>query len=556
MPPSLDRTIDLRHYGRLLWRRRGILLLVMVATFCAALIALAFVPSEYESEVTLMIEESQLLSGELQELMGGMMRAPARFGADEERLAKLIGRIRSRPFLERVIRMLRMDDDPLIRARAEEEIKRTPGVGVEEMAIRILVENLQSRIHFGRVGPGIYQVTVADYDAGNAQTLARWISELFVDTSSKEALDRIRSAHEFGKEQLAIYQEQLRRSEAALERHEKSAIERTLRPGAVREGNLVEAEALYRDVTDEVSLARMRLAPYAEAAGRLRGTVDPSRVLADPEILEIAQSLRTTLRNELSQRLAAESGAAVEWPPAGALGSLRRGLLEQVGVVAARLYPSASRENLAALTNYAFSQLDLEAQQNAAAFLSDAIADYRSRAQSRPGGELERARLEEEVETNRRLLQSFQAQLVASDVSRAAELTNLGLQIEILNPAPLPLKPTRPDRVKILAAALVLGPLLGAGIAFLTEVLDPVLRNLEDFARIVPEPLLGTTPLLTRLPNRHGWWRRHWVPVGLAAVVLVTLVFFTVRGHLLHRMASVGVPVQVVDPGEMPDANP
>jgi uncharacterized protein involved in exopolysaccharide biosynthesis len=557
MAATLDRTIDLRHYTRLLWRRRGIILLSAVATVCAALIALEFIPKVFDSQVTLMVEENQQLSGQLQELMGGSMGSPSRFGADREQAAKLGAKIQSRPFLEQVIRATGLDKDPDIRKQAQDAARRAKHADVDEMATRILVEGLQSRINIAQPGPGIYRVTVSDYDATTAQTLARNITGLFVSVSKREALERLKAAHEFGKEQMAIYQEQLRISEEALESLDQTAIERTLRTDVVRQGNLVAAETLDRSVKDEVDRARMRLGPYADAVGRLGKDVDASRVMQDPQILELSQNLKSTLRRELTKRLAEEATEGAEWPPTGVISSLRLGLLEQVGVVAARLHPGESPQTLETLTRCVFSRIDLEAQQDASALLSGAIAEYQHQAKSQPGGALERARLEEEVATNRRLLQSFQSQLVASDVSQAAENTTLGLRIEVINPAPLPLQPSSPNRAKALFAALLLGPLLGAGIAFLTEVLDPVLRNLDDFSRIVPEPILGTTPLLTRLPSHRGWLRRNWLAVALAGVALLTLAsFFAVRGGMFHPIQTIGVPVQVVKQGEALDANP
>jgi uncharacterized protein involved in exopolysaccharide biosynthesis len=399
-------------------------------------------------------------------------------------------------------------------------------------------------------------VIVSDYDATNAQVLARWITELFVDATSREALDRIRATHEFGKEQLQIYQEQRRRSEAALEQHDQSTIARSLRPGAVRESNLALAETLYRQATEEATLARLRLNPYSEALSQYGASFDPLLVLHDPEIVELGQSFTATLQNELRQRLAEETAGAGDESSLGASGALRRGLIQQVGLVSAKYYPDASTAALEAMTRYVFSKLSLDAQRDAVTLLGNAIADYRAQAQSQPRGAIERARLEEDVETSRRLLQSFQAQLVSSDVSAAVEGKRLGMQVEVLNPAPLPLTPSRPNRVKTLLAALLLGPLLGAGVAFLTEVLDPVLHSLEDFSRIVPEPILGTTPLLTRLKTHHSWLRRHWLPVALAGVILITVGFFSLRVHLLQQLATIGVPVQVVDPGDVLDANP
>jgi uncharacterized protein involved in exopolysaccharide biosynthesis len=372
--------------------------------------------------------------------------------------------------------------------------------------------------------------------------------------SGQDALDRIRAAHEFGKEQLKIYQEQLDRSEDALERHRQSAITRTMQPRMVRYESLAIAEGLSRRVSDEAALARVRLKPYSAAlAVHGLGSEQPA-LLAEPELLELEGSLVVALQNEIRERLAGTPTEVGDWPPPGAYSTLRQGLLRQIETVAARRYPTATPAALDALSRYAFAKLDLNAQLRAAETLDNAIADSRRQAEATPGGEIELARLTDEVETNRRLLQSFQAQLVASDVSQAVEVTKLGLQIDIISPAPLPLKPSYPNRVKIMLAALLLGPLLGAGIAFLSEVTDPILRSMSDFARVVPEPILGTTPLLTKLVTRRSWLRRYWVPVTLSTVVLVTGAFYVVRESLLEKLASTSVPVQLTDPKEGPDA--
>ena len=122
--------------------------------------------------------------------------------------------------------------------------------------------------------------------------------------------------------------------------------------------------------------------------------------------------------------------------------------------------------------------------------------------------------------------------------------------MEILDPANLPLTPSRPDKKKILLASLFLGPLIGVGIAFMSETLDPTLRSLEDFAKVMPEPILGTTPLLARLPIRGGWLRRHWVPVGVAGVLLLAGIVLVARTTLLNNLVTMGRPVQMAAPKE------
>lgn len=556
MTSSLDKAINIKHYIRVLWRRKGIIILCAVLCVASTLVVLEFVPKTYESQVTMMIEDSQLLSRDLESVRGGIMESPNYYGLDEERMSKMIGRIRSRPFLERVIRILKMHEDPMIRSRAADELKRrTSDVTMEEMSIRILVENLQSRLRFGSAGKGIYKITVADYSPENAQLIARWISEIFVDASNQRNIELIRSAYEFGGEQLKIYEQRLKRSEEVLERYRQSVIQSDLRQTSVRPDNLVFAEALSRRVEDEAAMMRVRLKEYGEKAASTGMREDAATILVSPGVLDLSTRLRSTLKNEVMNRLGEPSGDLNAWPPPGTYSNIRRTLLDEVERETAARYPGASADDVAALAKYLFTRLDLEAQEAAADQLTASIEASKRRVESTPGGEIELARLEADVETNLRLLQSFQSQMVASDVSRAVEITKLGMQIEILDPANRPLKPSHPNRAKILMASLMLGPLLGAGMAFVSEAADSTLRTLDDFARVVPEPILGATPLLGRLTVRRRWIRRHWVPASVALVVLLATTIFVFRDQLLAHVWTKGTPVNVVSPDKDTNEN-
>ena len=110
------------------------------------------------------------------------------------------------------------------------------------------------------------------------------------------------------------------------------------------------------------------------------------------------------------------------------------------------------------------------------------------------------------------MAENLRDQLVSTTTRQAMESADLGVLPKIYDPAKQPLVPSRPDRMKILLAALLLGPVLGAGLAFLGETTDATLRTLEDIRRVVPEPVLCTTPLLRKLQPRQRGLRRYWLP--------------------------------------------
>jgi uncharacterized protein involved in exopolysaccharide biosynthesis len=549
MPSSLDSPIDVRHYLRVLWRRKGIVVLSTVTVLCAAFVALTFIPERYQSQVTLMIEDRRPLARDLEQLMGGMPAPSQRYGADQERLSKLTARVRSRPFLEQVIRTLKMQEDPVVRAEAESRHKEHPNISTEEIAVRLLVQRLQSRIQFRAVSPGIYQIILADFSPQNAQILAKWVSELFKDISIQKELEQIRSARDFGAEQLRIYEQQLRRSEEALERYKGLLIQQDLASAMVRPGNLTQAEALSQRLQDDVATTQARLRELERDAARARIDVQASALGEDPETLELVRQVGAALRSAINDRLSVSTPSeAMAWPPQGAYALLRRDLFQRLESHSAVLQPEAGADAVAVAARYAFSKLDGEIQSAARTQLDQAIQSFREKAQAQPVDDVQVARLEGEVAKNNQLLESFRAQMVAGDVSQAVETTKLGLRMEILDPAQLPLAPSSPNRKKILLAACLMGPLLGAGLAFLSETMDVRLRSLDDFRRMVPEPILCTTPLLTTLVPRPHAGRRYWVPASLVLVGILTIGLFVARKTLLQSFGTESRPVEIVNP--------
>ncbi|MDM7913918.1 MAG: GNVR domain-containing protein, partial [Candidatus Eisenbacteria bacterium] len=366
--------------------------------------------------------------------------------------------------------------------------------------------------------------------------------------------DLIKSSHEFGAEQLRIYEQRLASSEQLLERYKQSMIKSQLARAILPAANLGFAEALSRRIDDDAAMTRVRLKGYAESVERIGLRGDPEVILSLPGVRQMTDALTSALGNDVMNSLGSAAVDLENWPPPGSA-ALRRNLFRAIDMEVGSRYPELDDADRGAVSNYLFAKLDLRAQESAADVLQSSIGISKARVESTPSGEIELSRLEADVETNRRLLQSFQSQMVASDVSRAVEVTKLGMQIEILDPATLPLKPSHPNRRKILLASLLLGPMIGAGMAFLGEATDSTLRTLEDFARVVPEPILGATPLLSRLKIRRSWIRRHWVAVSVGAVILLALGLYAAREPLRRHVVQQGTPVKMVNPEKGNDAD-
>ena len=212
---------------------------------------------------------------------------------------------------------------------------------------------------------------------------------------------------------------------------------------------------------------------------------------------------------------------------------------------------AVSSETRDLIERYVFATIDFEAHSDIATYLGQAISDFKLKAQASPRDEIELSRLEDTVGTNRTLLGSFRAQLIASDITQAMELTKLGMRVEILDPPQVPLKPAKPDKAKILIAALLFGPMLGVAIAFVSEIVDPTLRTLADFQRVFNGPVLGTAPLLGSMESGKRGFKRHWVAASITLLLVLTVLFFLTRSALIPDLTNVSPSIQVVDPGSV-----
>lgn len=98
--------------------------------------------------------------------------------------------------------------------------------------------------------------------------------------------------------------------------------------------------------------------------------------------------------------------------------------------------------------------------------------------------------LQRETDTNRELYEGLLQRYKA--VSAEAGITNTN--IALVAPAFVPIRPASPHKAKILAAAIVLGGILGLGLVFLKHHLGNRVVGPEWVKRVAGLPLLGTLP--------------------------------------------------------------
>jgi polysaccharide chain length determinant protein (PEP-CTERM system associated) len=118
-----------------------------------------------------------------------------------------------------------------------------------------------------------------------------------------------------------------------------------------------------------------------------------------------------------------------------------------------------------------------------------------------------------------------------ANISENLEEKQQGEQFIVLEPAALPAKPIKPDRLKILALALMASLVIGAGGAVGLEVLDPKLRGAKDFKGFFDLPILTCLPVIENAEYRRRIAvRRAAVIGGLVSITGAWLVLLVIHG--------------------------
>ena len=105
-----------------------------------------------------------------------------------------------------------------------------------------------------------------------------------------------------------------------------------------------------------------------------------------------------------------------------------------------------------------------------------------------------------------------------------------GSQFKIVDPARMPEKPIKPDFLKILGMALLVGLGLGCAVPFARAFLDTSFRDVNDLEKYLGLQVACSVPLIETVKEK-SWRRKKFVfglILGIIAVLMVAALFFYV----------------------------
>lgn len=160
-----------------------------------------------------------------------------------------------------------------------------------------------------------------------------------------------------------------------------------------------------------------------------------------------------------------------------------------------------------------------------------AIDQIQSKVERLPQREQELISLSRDYSNIKGSYEDLLKKKLQSNIAENLEEKQQGEQFLLLEPAALPTKPFKPDRLKILALALMASLVIGAGGAIGYEVLDPKLRAAKDFKGFFDIPVLACLPVIENAEYRRRIaLRRAALIGGLVSMAGAYLILLVVHG--------------------------
>jgi polysaccharide chain length determinant protein (PEP-CTERM system associated) len=172
-------------------------------------------------------------------------------------------------------------------------------------------------------------------------------------------------------------------------------------------------------------------------------------------------------------------------------------------------------------------QSDIDSIKRQITEFTQKVSQYRRRIEATPKVEEEYNSLLIKQENTRAKYSDLMRKLMEARVAYGLEKNQKGERFTLIEPARLPKKPHKPNRVVILLIGVVLGIGAGCGAAYLKEIADQTVRDSDTLTLATSFPVLVTIPeITTKRDAIRTRKKRICLMTGLALFIFISLVGF------------------------------
>lgn len=494
---DFDR-LQLKAHLRLLYKHRKLIGLSVFAAILPLTIFLAFSRPQYASSISFEVADdalTRLLTSDIDV-------------SPDLTVGNYMDILVSQSFARRVVRALRNEKvgafDENAPSKSDGDAKpvseiplwkrwlgfTAPTLSREERAIIDLLEHMQTDHRGGQ----LIKVTVDSEDPHQAYITAKTIGEEFVALHLQTLENRIRVLNNYFQEQLdRTYARLLEAEERLVAFKRENKMVSAQRSTARLDSRLQTVESELIDLRSQRKLLEDRIAQLDEQMGNLKKNV-PSLARIELQLPRI-EELKGRL-SELQSEYNTQSALYTERHPK--IMGLRREIentVNELRSLAGAQTGDAARDNTEAMVlwhDLYVEKLLVEVELNTIRTREEGLAslgeDYRQRIlQDDADKAQELMKLERDVQVAQ---EAYQRMLHTNEKIHSLQAEQ-ALNVEIVEPAELPLRPLPRKRGLKMAMGIFLGLLLGVGFAYLREAIDRSVKTIEDVEVKLRMPLFG-----------------------------------------------------------------
>jgi len=125
--------------------------------------------------------------------------------------------------------------------------------------------------------------------------------------------------------------------------------------------------------------------------------------------------------------------------------------------------------------------------------------------------------------------------LETAKITQRLEASKEGTKYTVLDPARLPLKPAKPNKLAVLFMGMFVGLCVGTGLVFLMDMLDNSFLGIDEARAYLELPLLGAVSKIVTQADIKAQQLRNKKIVGISTVcgaaLLVVIIFNILMGN-------------------------
>ncbi|WP_432472284.1 GumC family protein [Amphritea sp. HPY] len=478
-----QETIDLRQYLAIINRYKwGILGLASAIAMLTTLVVFSMSPV-YKASATLLIESSQANIVSIEEVYG---LDPT----NNEYYLTQFEILRSRQLAETVIDKLQLSDHPEFNPAANGSKfnwrdlipfqlpeKSNTGIDQAQRHKQQITERFLAKLTISPVRKT--QLVTISFEAGDAllaAQIANAVGEAYIDNNLEARLQLTYKASEWLLERLSGLREQLKTSEKRLQQYREQE-------------NIIGTDGGFNIANTELDLVASRLVDArrkrleTESLYRQIKSVDRQSNLAYEQIPAILQHplIRELKKAELEVTLK-KAELAKRYGPKH----------PKMRAVQSELSDVQSSLKIQFSSIVSGIENDYQLARTAERGLQASVDDSKQDLQSINRKEYRLKELEQEVDANRQLYETFFNRLNETNAAGNLKTANA----RIADPALPPLKPAKPRTKLTVAISFVLGLIIGLVLSFVLEALNNTLRSITDIEDKLYASTLGLLPFL------------------------------------------------------------